>query len=147
MLITGFIILLLAFLLTPVYLIRFHKRCVAKFNLAVTNRITGRFAGRWAGFGIMTHRGRKSGKLHRTPMNVFPVPEGFLIALTYGRNCEWVKNVIAAEGCEVLTRGVSYQLSSPVIVHDPSRKKFPIFVRLALRVIGAKDYMQLTVSS
>jgi len=47
--ITTSIILLLAFLLAPVLLIRFRKRWVAAFNLAVTNRITSRFADRVPG--------------------------------------------------------------------------------------------------
>jgi len=75
-------ILLLAILLAPVLLIRFRRRSVTAFNLAVTNRITSRFADRLPGFGIVTHVGRKSGKVYRTPVNVFRAPEGFLIALT-----------------------------------------------------------------
>ena len=59
MLITTGIILLLAILLAPILLIRFRKRWVAAFNLAVTNRITSRFADRLPGFGILTHVGRK----------------------------------------------------------------------------------------
>jgi hypothetical protein len=74
-------------------------------------------------------------------VNVFRAPEGFLIALTYGRESEWVKNVIAAGGCKLETRGVQYQLSAPTIVHDPTRRRFPIFV---LRLIGADDFMQLS---
>jgi hypothetical protein len=85
-----------AILLAPVLLIRFRKRWVAAFNLAVTNRITSRFAARLSGFGILTHVGRKSGRVYRIPVNVFRVSEGFLIALTYGRDSEWVKNVVAA---------------------------------------------------
>jgi hypothetical protein len=54
MLITTSIISLLAILLAPILLIRFRKRWVAAFNLAVTNRITGRFADRLLGFGIRT---------------------------------------------------------------------------------------------
>lgn len=84
------VISLLAILPAPILLIRFRKRWVAAFNLAVTNRITSRFAARLPGFGILTHVGRKSGKVYRTPVNVFRAPEGFLIALTYGRESEWV---------------------------------------------------------
>ena len=120
MVIAASVILLLAILLAPVLLIRFRKRWVAAFNLAVTNRITSRFANRLPGFGILTHVGRKSGRLYRTPVNVFRAPEGFLIALTYGRESEWVKNVVAAGGCQLETRGVLYQLSAPTIVHDPA---------------------------
>ena len=137
-------LLLLAILLAPVILIRFRKRWVAAFNLAVTNRITSRFAGRLPGFGILTHVGRKSGKIYRTPVNVFRAPPGFLIALTYGRESEWVKNVLAARGCELETRGVKYLLSAPTIVHDPTRRRFPVLVRMVLRIIGANDFMQLS---
>jgi len=139
--------LLLAILLAPILLIRFRKRWVATFNRAVTNRITSRFAARLPGFGILTHVGRKSGTLYDTPVNVFQAPEGFLIALTYGRESEWVKNVLAAGGCNLETRDVVYQLSAPIIVHDPTRRRFPLFVRMVLRLIGANDFMQLSISS
>jgi hypothetical protein len=65
-----------------------------------------------------------------------------MIALTYGRDCEWVKNVLSAGRCQLETRGMSYQLSKPTIVHDPTRQRFPLIVRLILRLIGANDFMQ-----
>jgi hypothetical protein len=105
----------LAILLAPILLIRFRKRWVAAFNLAVTNRVNSRFAARLPGFGILTHVGRKSGRVCRTPVNVFRAPEGFLIALTYGRDSEWVRNVVAAGACQLETRGCS--ISFP---HQPS---------------------------
>jgi deazaflavin-dependent oxidoreductase (nitroreductase family) len=144
--IAALIISLLAILLAPILLIRFRKRWVAAFNLAVTNRITSRFADRLPGFGILTHVGRRSGGVHRTPVNVFRAPEGFLIALTYGRESEWVKNVLAAGGCDLETRGARYHLSAPTIVHDPTRRRFPPPVRIVLRLIGATDFMQLSTS-
>jgi deazaflavin-dependent oxidoreductase (nitroreductase family) len=144
--ITAWVISLLVLVLAPILLIRFRKRWVAAFNLAVTNRITSRFAARLPGFGIVTHVGRKSGKVYRTPINVFRAPEGFLIALTYGRESEWVKNVVTAGACQLETRGVQYQLSAPIIMNDPTRRRFPIPVRIVLRLIGANDFMQLSVS-
>src|SRR5450755_1710757 len=140
------VISLLAILSAPIFLIRFRTRWVAAFNLAVTNRITSRFADRLPGFGILTHVGRKSGRVYRTPINVFQVSEGFLIALTYGRESEWVKNVLAAGACQLKTRGVLYQLVAPTIVHDPFRRRFPLFVRIVLGIIGANDFMQLSTS-
>jgi deazaflavin-dependent oxidoreductase (nitroreductase family) len=146
MVIAASVILLLALVLAPILLIRFRKRWVAAFNLAVTNRIKSRFAARLPGFGILTHVGRKSGKVYRTPVNVFRVPDGFLIALTYGRESEWVKNVVAAGACQLQTRRALYQLSAPTIVHDPTRRRFPLFVRTVLGLIGANDLMQLSTS-
>ncbi|HZW96099.1 MAG TPA: hypothetical protein VFF64_24350 [Candidatus Eremiobacteraceae bacterium] len=80
--ITAWVILLLVLVLAPILLIRFRKRWVAAFNLAVTNRITSLFAGWLPGFGILTHVGRKSGRVYRTPVNVFRASNTFIIALT-----------------------------------------------------------------
>jgi len=80
-------------------------------------------------------------------VNVFRAPNGFIIALTYSSQSEWVKNVLAAGGCELKTRGKTYQLSSPTVVHDPSRRRFPIPVRLVLRIVGADEYIEFSTFS
>ena len=139
---TG-LILGIAIPATAVLMMRYRKRWLAKFNILVTNRITGLFAGWLPGFGILTHMGRKSGKVYRTPINVFRAPNGFIIALTYSSKSEWVKNVLAAGGCELKTVGRKYQLSSPRVIHDRSRQRFPIPVRLVLTLVGADEYMEL----
>jgi deazaflavin-dependent oxidoreductase (nitroreductase family) len=140
------IAIIIAIAASGVLLMRFRKRLLAKINIAVTNRITGLFAGWLPGFGILTHVGRKSGKVYRTPVNVFRASNGFIIALTYSRQSEWVKNVLGAGGCELKTRGKKYQLSSPNVVHDPTRRRFPIPVRLVLGLVGADEYMELSSS-
>ena len=137
------ILILLAIPLSGMLMMRFRKKTLARFNLAVTNRITGQFAGWLPLFGIITHVGRKSGKLYRTPINVFRAPNGFAIALTYGRESEWVKNVLAAGTCELQTAGRHYHLSNPTIVHDPTRKQFPLPVRMVLGIVGANEFMKL----
>ena len=93
-------------------MMRFRKRRLAKINIALTNRITSLFAGWLPGFGILTHVGRKSGKVYRTPINVFRASNGFIIALTYSSQSEWV-NVLAAgslshrRSCVILVVGDS----------------------------------------
>ena len=129
---------------TGILLMRFRKRWLAKINIVLTNRITSLFAGWLPGFGILTHIGRKSGKVYRTPVNVFGAPNGFVIALTYSSESEWVKNVLAAGGCELKTRGKKYQLSAPSVVGDPTRRRFPIPVQVVLRIVGADEYMELS---
>jgi deazaflavin-dependent oxidoreductase (nitroreductase family) len=143
---TAILISILAVVLSGMLLMRFRKRWLAAFNLAVTNRITGLFAAWLPGFGIITHVGRKSGKVYRTPVNVFRAPNGFLVALTYGTQSEWVKNVLAAGGCQLETRGARYQLTAPTIVHDPTRRRFPFPVQIILGLVGANDFMQLSIS-
>jgi hypothetical protein len=56
-----------------------------------------------------------------------------------------VKNVFAAGGAQLETLGTRYDLADPVVVHDPSRKKFPPVVRTILWIIGAADFMQLSI--
>jgi deazaflavin-dependent oxidoreductase (nitroreductase family) len=138
-------IIIIAIAATGILMMRFRKRWLAKINIAFTNRITGLFAGWLPGFGILTHVGRKSGKVYRTPINVFRASAGFIIALTYSSQSEWVKNVLAAGGCELQTRGKKYQLSTPKVVHDPTRRRFPIPVRVVLSIVGADEYMELSV--
>jgi deazaflavin-dependent oxidoreductase (nitroreductase family) len=127
-----------------VLMMRFRKRWLAKINIAFTNRITSLFAGWLPGFGILTHVGRRSGKVYRTPVNVFRGSNGFIIALTYSSQSEWVKNVLAAGGCELKTSGKKYQLTAPKVVHDPKRRRFPFPVRIVLRIVGADEYMELS---
>src|SRR6201987_5315573 len=136
-------IIIIAIAATGVLLMRFRKRWLAKINIAFTNRITGLFAGWLPGFGILTHVGRKSGKVYRTPVNVFRGSNAFIIALTYSSQSEWVKNVLTAGGCELKTRGKKYQLSAPRVVHDATRRRFPFPVRVVLSVVGADEYLEL----
>ena len=141
------LVMALAVILLPILLIRFRKRWVAAFNQVFTNRISTPFAGRLPGFGILAHVGRKSGRPYRTPVNVFRTADGFVVALTYGAEAHWVQNVLAAGGCRLQTRGISHQLSAPVIVHDPTRQQFPIPARFILRIIGANDFIRLSDSA
>ena len=43
-----------------------------------------------------------------------PGRDGYLLALTYGPDSDWVKNVLAAGGCELVTRGAPSAWSRPI---------------------------------
>lgn len=117
---------------------------LARFNRRITNRITQLFAGRLPGFAIVIHTGRRSGQTYRTPINAFRDGNDYIIALTYGAETDWVRNVEAAGGCELVTRGRRVRLTNPRIVTDPSRRWAPLPVRLVLGIIGASQYLRLT---
>jgi deazaflavin-dependent oxidoreductase (nitroreductase family) len=118
-------------------------KSVAAFNRKVTNRITGPVANRLPGFGVIRHTGRKSGRGYRTPVNVFAVPDGYVVALTYGAGTDWVRNVRAAGGCDLETRGHVEHLVSPEVVHDPAHRAVNWPTRQVLRLIGADDFLRL----
>jgi hypothetical protein len=78
---------------------------IRPFTTRVINPVTRRFAGWVPGFAILGYVGRRSGKRYRTPLNVFHRDGRYVFALTYGREAEWVKNVLAAGTCEIQERG------------------------------------------
>jgi deazaflavin-dependent oxidoreductase (nitroreductase family) len=119
-------------------------KTLARFNRVVTNRVVRLVAGRLPGFAIVRHAGRRTGRVHRTPVNLFRGSgDRVVIALTYGKDTEWVRNVLAAGGCEVETRGRRIALAAPEIVHDPSRALVPRPVARILGVIDVDDFMLL----
>ena len=116
---------------------------IARFNRVVTNRISKPVADRLPGFGVIVHKGRKSGKEYRTPVNVFRSEDGFVVALTYGPDADWVKNVVAEGGASVVTRGRTHRVHAPELVHDESRKLMPPFVKQILGLLDVKDFLLL----
>jgi deazaflavin-dependent oxidoreductase (nitroreductase family) len=109
----------------------------------VVNPLTRRIAGRLPWFGIVVVPGRRSGKIRRVPMNVFRNGDDYVMALTYGRDVDWVKNVLAAEGCRLETTGRVLELHEPEVVHDPSRHLVPLIVRVFLGVLDVNDFLRL----
>jgi deazaflavin-dependent oxidoreductase (nitroreductase family) len=122
-------------------------RSVARFNKVVTNRISSIVAGWLPGFGIVEHIGRRSGHAYRTPVNVFRVPDGIVIALTYGGDTDWVKNVLAAGGCSLQTGCRRIRLTAPRVAHDANRRSAPPVVRQILAVLDVTEFLHLDRSA
>ncbi len=76
-------------------------------------------------------------------MNVFRDGEDYVFALTYGTDVDWVKNVLAADGCQLETRGRIVALRDPVVIHDPSRRLMPWLVRTFLGVMRVTDFVRM----
>ncbi len=118
-------------------------KALARFNRLVTNRISRPFAGRLPGFGVVIHKGRRSGREYRTPVNVFRRDGGFELALTYGPSADWVKNVMAAGGARLLYRGRVHDLTEPRKVREPRDTVVPAPVRLILSLLRVDTFLFL----
>jgi deazaflavin-dependent oxidoreductase (nitroreductase family) len=117
---------------------------VARFNRRVTNRVTTPLM-RWLpGFGVVHHVGRRSGRTYATPVNVFPVDGHFIVALTYGHQTDWLRNVMAAGGCELEVRGRRVRCVDPEVFHDPGASRIRLPERPVLRLLGVADFLRLT---
>lgn len=122
-------------------------RWMARFNRHITNRLTRPLAPVLPGFGVVVHTGRHSGRQYRTPVNVFPRRGGFVIALTYGPASQWVRNVLANDGCSLVTRGSTWQLTRPNLVHDERHLAVPPPVRVVLGLLHADDFLDLSLAA
>lgn len=119
-------------------------RTMARFNKVVTNRVTTPFAQLLPGTAVVEHRGRRSGRIFRTPVLLFGVGDDLRIALTYGADTDWVRNVRAAGSAVVHTRGEAVPVTAPRLGNDPRASWAPLPVRMALRAIGASGYLDCT---
>ena len=105
-------------------------------------------AGRLPAFGIVTHRGRTTGRTYETPVNVFRRGNQFLFFLTYGSDVDWVKNIVAARGCTLRTRGRDVRLVEPELISDPELSLAPPLVRFVeRRLAGATEVLRMRRAS
>jgi deazaflavin-dependent oxidoreductase (nitroreductase family) len=116
-------------------------RRVARFNRAVTNKVSIHVAGLLPGMGIVIHVGRRTRTVYRTPVSVFRTKDGFRIALTYGRDSEWVRNALSHGAVRLVTRRREYELTDPEIVTDEHRQHVPLPVRAVLRLLRVSDFL------
>ena len=121
-------------------------RWLARFNLHVTNRLLGPLAADLPGIGVVLHIGRKTRQQYRTPVLVFRRGNRLIIALTYGRESQWVRNVLAEDGCELDTESRRLQLSHPHLFHDEHRGAMPAFVRFVLSLLNVSDFLEFTIA-
>ena len=118
-------------------------RRMATFNRHVTNRLFGRAATRLPRFGVVLHIGRRSGRPYRTPVNVFRTAAGYRMALTYGSGADWVRNILVAGGCRLVTRGTMVRLRNPRLVRAERAAGVPAPARALLRLTRITEFLEL----
>jgi len=114
-----------------------------RFTTHVVNPMTLLFFGRLPGCGTLAHIGRTSGRRYRVPVFLLGRGDDYVFALTYGSNAHWVKNILAAGGCELRARGRDVRLVEPEVFVDPSRRPMPLPYRLAGRAVGATEFLRM----
>jgi deazaflavin-dependent oxidoreductase (nitroreductase family) len=123
------------------------SRSIARLNRVGLNRVTRHLAPHLPGFGVIEHRGRKSGRLYRTPINVFGTGTGYLIALTYGTDTDWIRNLRAAGEAVLITRGRRVTIVDPRLHQDTTRRGIPRVPRAILGLFRIDDFLTVTVAT
>jgi deazaflavin-dependent oxidoreductase (nitroreductase family) len=106
------------------------------FNERINNPIQRRWAPYLPPYALVVHTGRTSGKTYNTPVVAQRHGSTLSVALLYGADAQWVKNVLAAGGATIRRGGRSYVLRSPRIVTDAAAGELPGAMRRASRRMG-----------
>jgi deazaflavin-dependent oxidoreductase (nitroreductase family) len=90
---------------------------VRRFNRAVSNPRQMRSAGSPGAYAsVIRHTGRTTGKPYETPVGAVATEDGFVIALVYGRNTDWLRNVLASGSAVIVHEGHTYRVDRPQVV-------------------------------
>jgi deazaflavin-dependent oxidoreductase (nitroreductase family) len=85
-------------------------------NRVFTNRVMGTFAWLVPPLAVVHHVGRASGRVYRSPVVAIGSATGYVIPMTYGRDVDWARNMLAGDGCELEQMGRRVRLHNPRIV-------------------------------
>jgi deazaflavin-dependent oxidoreductase (nitroreductase family) len=94
-------------------------RIVVRPMTKVLNPLIVRFAGRrhFPMAAQIQHVGRRSGKAYATPATAHMHGDVILIALTFGNQSDWSRNVRAAGGCTIRINGRDYHATNPELLN------------------------------
>lgn len=117
---------------------------LARVNVRFSNWFMRPIAARLPWFGVLEHVGRKSGTVRRTALMTFHrKPDRWVMALTYGNDVQWLRNVSAAGGARLLSRGRWVELVDPRQFRDASRGSVPWIVRPFLALLRVNEFVEL----
>lgn len=93
---------------------------------------------------VLTHVGRTSGKLYRTPLDAHPVEDGYLFILVYGSGSDWVRNVLTAGRAVLTVDGEEVELTAPRLVgEEEAWAALPATVKRPPRFLRIEEYLRM----
>ena len=117
---------------------------LARLNLHFSNAFMRPIAARLPWFGVIEHVGRTSGTVRRTALMAFHRrPDRWVIALTYGTDAQWLRNLAAAGGGRLPSRGRWVDVVEPRRFRDASRSSVPFLVRPMLALLRISDFVEM----
>lgn len=97
-----------------------------------------------ASAAVVRHVGRVSGRPYETPVVAMPTDDGFVVALPYGGNTDWLKNVMAAGSATITHDGSEYTVDSPEVVPiDDVERFFAAKEQRAHRRFAVRDALRV----
>ena len=121
---------------------------LARLNRRLFNPVIRIVAGRRRSpVAVMVHRGRQSGRRYRTPVLAFRLDDGYVVALFYGADRDWVRNVLAAGSCTLQRGGRRVELTAPRLLDvSDGMALVPAVMQPALRLLRVRRVLRLSVT-
>jgi deazaflavin-dependent oxidoreductase (nitroreductase family) len=95
-------------------------------------------------YGILEHRGRRSGKSFRTPVVVRRVADGFVVPMPWGEGTDWYRNVRAAGAATIRWNGATYQVDRPEVLDtEAARGGFSSTLQAGMTRFGIRQVLHL----
>lgn len=121
---------------------------LTSYHKHVTNPVMVRsFSGRWSINALLHHVGRRSGKTYVTPLTAHKSDDTIVVALPYGRETDWLRNLRSAGQGVLELEGTSYTVEEPEVV--PIEQVVPLLPPLIVRSIQfhkAEDALRLHIT-
>lgn len=119
---------------------------IRRLNRGFTNPRQLRSAGQPGAYASVVHHvGRTSGTEYRTPVVAVPSEGGFLIALPYGRDVDWARNILAAGSATIDHEGETYAVARPRFLSaGEANPHFPAKEQRTHRRFGVRDFLHLS---
>lgn len=119
---------------------------VARLNKRLTNRFIEPVVRRSRHFVVVHHVGRVTGAPHATPLFAFRDDTSAYVALTYGPNADWVRNVLAGEASITDRTGGHLAIVGPVVVsRKAAAHAIPRHLAVMLRVLRVSQYLRFEI--
>jgi deazaflavin-dependent oxidoreductase (nitroreductase family) len=115
---------------------------VARFTSPVTMPLAGK---RWNPiFAVLEHEGRKTGRRYATPVAARRIARGFVIALAFGAQVDWYRNVVVTGGATIRWRDEAYRVTAPQRIDlYTALAAFNPIQRLLLRMARVDGYVRV----
>ena len=91
---------------------------------------------------VVRHTGRTSGRTYETPVVAQATDDGFVIALPYGANTDWLKNVLASGSATIVDEGDAHEVDQPELADTATvGHLFPAQEQRTHRLFNVDDFL------
>ena len=114
----------------------------------INKHVFNRMALKRDSWPVITHVGRTSGKVYRTPLEVHRIDGGVVFILVYGSGSDWVKNILASGEATLTTKGKEEKLVAPRLISEQDAwATMPADTKRPPKMLNVGEFLQMDISA